>query len=236
MKTKLVGCSFIFQREVEKDGLVSKNVLRCKDSWDITIYESWLKELDRNNCKYEYVSLFGCFEDFARVININFLIVFNKSNVIDMKKMFYKCKSLNTIKLSDFNTSNVTNMSGIFGECPDLTSLDLSTFNTSSVTSMRFMFSGCSSLISLDLSTFNTSSVTDMAGMFCGCNSLSSLNLSSFNMNNVTNMSQMFDGCLNLKIVDLSKLNDNSFEYIIHGLGIYNSLDNMYMNTIMMMV
>ena len=210
MKTKLVGCSFIFQREVEKDGLVSKNVLRCKDSWDITIYESWLKELDRNNCKYEYVSLFGCFEDFARVININFLIVFNKSNVIDMKKMFYKCKSLNTIKLSDFNTSNVTNMSGIFGECPDLTSLDLS--------------------------TFNTSSVTDMAGMFCGCNSLSSLNLSSFNMNNVTNMSQMFDGCLNLKIVDLSKLNDNSFEYIIHGLGIYNSLDNMYMNTIMMMV
>ena len=117
-----------------------------------------------------------------------------------MKKMFYKCKSLNTIELSDFNTSNVTNMSGMFGECPGLTSLDLS--------------------------TFNTCNVTDMSYMFYGCSSLSSVNLSSFNMNNVTNMSQMFDGCSNLEIVDLSKHNDSGFEYIILGLGRCDSLDN----------
>ena len=56
-----------------------------------------------NICKYECVSLFGCFKGFSRVRNINFPIGFNTSNVIDMKKMFYKCKSLNTIELSDFN-------------------------------------------------------------------------------------------------------------------------------------
>ena len=64
---------------------------------------------------------FGCFEGFVRVRNINFPIVFDAINVIDMRKMFYKCKSLNKIKLSDFNTSNVTNVSGIFGKCPGLT-------------------------------------------------------------------------------------------------------------------
>ena len=34
-----------------------------------------------------------------------------------MSYMFYYCKSLNNLNISNFNTKNVTNMSGIFADC-----------------------------------------------------------------------------------------------------------------------
>ena len=44
--------------------------------------------------------------------------------------MFYDCKSLKSLDISNFNTQNVNNMSGMFYNCKSLTSLDVSNFNT----------------------------------------------------------------------------------------------------------
>ena len=47
----------------------------------------------------------------------------------------------------------------MFYGCKDITEIDLSNFNTSEVTDMYNMFYGCSSLSSLDVSNFDTSKV-----------------------------------------------------------------------------
>ena len=60
--------------------------------------------------------------------------------------MFYDCKSLTNINLSNFNTQKVINMEYLFNGCSSLTNINLSNFNNQNLTNMGFMFSGCSSL------------------------------------------------------------------------------------------
>ena len=54
--------------------------------------------------------------------------------------MFYNCKSLTSLNLSNFNTNNVKNMNHMFCNCSSLNSLDLSNFNTNNVKDMDKMF------------------------------------------------------------------------------------------------
>ena len=82
-----------------------------------------------------------------------------------MSGMFYNCRALTTLDLSNFDTSNVTDMNYIFYGCGALT-LNVSNFDTSNVTNMRYMFGYCSKLTNLNVSNFDTSSVTNMTGMF----------------------------------------------------------------------
>ena len=114
--------------------------------------------------------------------------------------MFWSCKSIINLNLSNFNTQNVTNMSHMFGGCNTLQSLTLFNFNTQNVTNMHRMFLCCYLLKNLNLSTFNTQNVTDMGFMFGGCYSLTNLNLSNFNTLNVFDMLGMFDGCNSLSL------------------------------------
>ena len=57
-----------------------------------------------------------------------------------MSYMFYECKSLKELNLSNFNTNNVRNMEYIFCGCSSLQELNLSNFNTSNVYNMNRMF------------------------------------------------------------------------------------------------
>ena len=150
------------------------------------------------------------FENFKKLIQINFNKNFNTSNVTTMTYMFNNCSSLTSLDFSNFNTSKVTNMSYMFMSCSSLTSLDLSSFNTASVTEMSWMFYNCSSLTSLDLSSFNTSKVTNMNNMFRNCSSLTSLDFSSFNTSNVTDMVGMFYNCSSLTSLDFSSFNTSN--------------------------
>ena len=114
--------------------------------------------------------------------------------------MFWGCKSIINLNLSNFNTQNVSNMSHMFGGCNTLQSLTLFNFNTQKVTNMHRMFLCCYLLKNLNLSTFNTQNVTDMGFMFGGCYSLTNLNLSNFNTLKVFDMLGMFDGCNSLSL------------------------------------
>ena len=80
---------------------------------------------------------------------------FFKKNLNKTNYMFYGCKYLTNIDLSNFNTKNVTNMGDMFNGCELLTNINLSNFNTQNVTTMKSMFYGCTSLTNINLSNFN---------------------------------------------------------------------------------
>ena len=132
---------------------------------------------------------------------------YNTENVTNMKNMFGDCKSLKNINLLNLNTQNVINMSDMFSGCISLTNIDLSNFNTENVTNMSYMFNECKSLIDINLSNFNIKNVTKLNEMFSGCSSLKTINLNIFDTQNVTNMNGMFNGCNSLEKIDLSNFN-----------------------------
>ena len=47
-----------------------------------------------------------------------------------MSSLFFDCKSLINLNLSNFNTENVLDMSYMFGGCLNLKNLDISNFET----------------------------------------------------------------------------------------------------------
>ena len=132
---------------------------------------------------------------------------FNTTKVENMFGMFFFCEKLSSLVLSNFNTANVTDMSNMFSYCINLSSLDIPNFNTAKVTDMSYMFNMCQKLTELNLSNFKTEKVKNMKYMFSYCNMLEKLNLSNFNTAEVTNMSGMFCGCYKLPSLNLSNFN-----------------------------
>ena len=126
----------------------------------------------------------------------------------DIKYWFYNCAKLTEIEgIEKLDTSNVTSMTKLFYNCKSLTNLDLSNFDTSKVTNMSWMFNGCNSLINLDVSSFDTSNVTTMELMFIYCKSLKNLDVTNFNTKNVENMWNMFTDMTSLTELDLRNFN-----------------------------
>ena len=71
---------------------------------------------------------------------------FDTANVTDMNNMFYYCKALNSLDLSNFNTANVADMSYMFSQCLSLKSLDIRNFDMGKVTNSSGMFSNVGEL------------------------------------------------------------------------------------------
>ena len=159
-------------------------------------------------------SLESEFKDCENIVSIPKINYTNKA--ISMKNMFYGCKSLTTLDVSNFDTSNVTDMNNMFSFCNKLTTLDVSNWDTSNVTDMGLMFFnwitffGPSKLESLDVSKWDTSNVTNMSSMFYGCNSLTSLDISNWDTSNVKNMDRMFIFCLSIKSLDVSNFDTSN--------------------------
>ena len=146
------------------------------------------------------------------------------SNVTSMYNMFANCSSLTSLDVSNFDTSNVTDMYEMFAECSSLTSLDISHFDTCNVTNMFYMFAGCKGLANLDVSHFDTSNVMDMRGMFVHCSSLTSLDVSNFNTSKVSEMSHMFGYCSSLTSLDVSNFDTSN---VINMLGMFFNCNNL---------
>ena len=71
-----------------------------------------------------------------------------------MDNMFYNCKSLTSINISNFDTQNVESFYHMFRNCTSLTSIDLSNFNTQKVEFYDEMFYYCENLVYIDISNF----------------------------------------------------------------------------------
>lgn len=220
----------------DKNKQTSDNAIYARPLWanyverkaiQTVVFDESFKDARPKSC-YQW---FYCFEGLTKIEHLDYL---NTSEVENMREMFFKCTSLETLDLSSFNTekvtnmlamfegsmslrtiklpkgfigSNVTNLNATFRGCASLTELDLSGSNAEKVKNMGNMFDGCVALSNLNLSGFKTGSLTDMQYLFSSCQSLESLDLSGFNTENVTSMVSMFSQCSSLRSLDLSSFN-----------------------------
>ena len=140
-----------------------------------------LKRMDRafaNNWILEYIDLTGTdtsqVTTFSEAFKQNYLLTqidgledFDTSNAENMYMMFYGCRVLGFLNLSNWNTSNVIDMGQMFDYLYELKSLDISSFDTSNVTNMYGMFSDCKKIETIYVgSGWNTSQVTNGNSMF----------------------------------------------------------------------
>ena len=206
------------------------------DTITIVKFDESFRDYHRLTSAYR---MFDGLKQLSQIINLDYL---DTENVTNMYSMFYDCKNLESLDVTNFNTENVTTMLFMFYGCEKLKSLDLSNFNTENVTTMRYMFSGCKNLESLDLSNFNTENVETLYRMFENCSMLENLNLSNFNTAKVTDMHAMFRNCSKLKNLIRSNFNTtrvttmgamfedcSSLESI--DLSDFNTADVTYMNS-----
>ena len=169
--------------------------------------------------------LFGNYES---VIEINNLKKLDTSKVTNMKQLFYNCKVLSELDLSNFKTSNVVNMSGMFNNLKTIEQLNLENFDTSNVTDMSYMFQWSDHIKSLNVSHFDTSKVTNMSGMFQGMTNLTDLDVSHFDTSNVTDMSYMFQWSNKISPLDVSNWNTSkvtNMKSMFQGVNVATVLD-----------
>ena len=124
---------------------------------------------------------------------------------VNCMDMFFDCRSLELLNLSNFDTSKVTNMSYMFSGCRALLRLELSSFNTSNVTSMNNMFIICGHLHYLDISNWDTSNVTNMSRMFGFCNSLTTIK-GTLDLSSCEKVDSMFKATSGIKGVHLKNV------------------------------
>ena len=78
------------------------------------------------------------------------------SNTTDIQGLFAYAFNLSKIKgLNTWNTSNIENMSRLFFDCKSITELDLNGFESNNLNNINSMFYGCDNLEKLDLTGFN---------------------------------------------------------------------------------
>lgn len=153
----------------EKDGSVILWTEKSGEGYDLYIAgEGGIKA--PQDCS----NLFGGYKNVKKIL---FSPNFRTDNVKNMRGMFWGCRKLEEICVSDFCTYNVRSMSGMFNECNHLRRLNINNFNTSNVTDMSDMFYGCEQLEEIDVHNFETSSVENMSGMFYGCKRLNKMEM-----------------------------------------------------------
>ena len=149
--------------------------------------------------------------------SIMFLKSFKTHNVTNMQHMFFGCKELQLLNLSNLYFEKVINMSNMFSNCERLESVnfgDESNDNSSAtkeLTTASCMFYGCTKLTRIKFRNgffYSGEKFLDMSSLFKNCSSLNSLNLDKCNIQKVGNIGDMFNGCSKLETIDLGK---NSF-------------------------
>lgn len=130
-------------------------------------------------------TLEGMFKNCYRLRSVEFSH-FDVSDVKSMKDMFSNCTSL-TKAILNFDTLNAEDMSGMFYQCRNLKSLDLSELDTSSVKNMDEMFNGCRNLVSIYVSErWSTQNVVTGKNMFKDCVKLQGGNGTKYNSREVS--------------------------------------------------
>ena len=145
----------------------------------------------------------------------------------DVNSMFYNCNSLKSLYLNKFDINKVVNMSYMFYNCIKLSTLSHN-FGTSITKDMKGMFQNCESLTSISLSNFRSTAVQVTWNMFKGCKSLQTLNLGSFYTSNVVDMESMFEGCSSLVSLNLRNFYTSKVQYMNKMFKDCEKLESLY--------
>ena len=163
-----------------------------------------LKDLDISAIR-DMSSLFKDNSDF----NISEVETWDFSEVEVMDEMFWGCKELKSIKLT--NLSKVVSMQGCFSWCSKLKSVEL--LGTHNLKLMVNTFAYSTKLTTVYIPQME--SVTDMLKCFHMCGLLQSMNINS---NKLYRLWDCFRGCAKLKEVTISDTTFlNNAEHCFHG-------------------
>ena len=110
--------------------------------------------------------------------------------------------------LAHMTSDGYKKLAAMFYNCKSLKTLDISNFNTAYSRNMAYMFYDCESIQDINLKNFKTNNVTNMYAMFRYDKNLKKLDLTSFESTNLTECSSMFDTCLELKKIYVSEIFD----------------------------
>ena len=125
-----------------------------------------LSNFDTRNVYY-FNSMFKFCSKLKEIKGLYKLNAFKASETVDM---FFACKSLASIDISNFNSQNLVNISSMFAYCSNLKEIKgLNNFKSNIIENLNYLFSGCTSLTTIDLTDFNTKNVKTMEGMFNNC-------------------------------------------------------------------
>ena len=177
-------------------------IKKWKNDWDKKEITKMIIDESFSDYKLYKCDLFADCNNLTTIEGIRYL---NTSQVTSMSGMFYNCRSLKSLDLSQLNTDKVTTLSAMFKNCESITSINMSGVNTQNVTSMSDMFANCSNLVDLDISGFDTKNVESTNEMFRGCSKLTTIDISSFNTSKVKELDGMFNDCTALTTILVGK-------------------------------
>ena len=221
------GTGFVCYKEKDNPYVTYNDVKPLDSIGNVIYWDEWEEDKDfedekeiKENCEIKINDIiipFSFFYKFNKA-GINIIQYSFKQNLKKIDFLFYGCKSLINIDLSNFNSQNITNMASLFRDCNSLTHINLSNFNTNNATEMSCLFYGCSSLINIDLSSFDTRNALYLNSMFYGCGSLINMNISHFNIQNVMDMSLMFCDCNSIIDINLFNFNNQNEDIEMGGM------------------
>ena len=94
-----------------------------------------------------------------------------------------------------FYQKNNNNFDYMFYGCKKLNNIDVSNFNSSNCNSIKYMYYQCENIKLIDMINWDMSNISDISYLFNGCKNLDKIKISS-NFKNIENltMSYVFDG------------------------------------------
>ena len=121
--------------------------------------------------------------DKAKVIDIS---GWDTSNVINMSYMFNRCTKLKKIVgIENLDVSKLKTTKIMFYGCKNLVELDLTNWNTISLENMSYMFYNCANLkIIKNIENWQLTSIKDVSYMFYECTKLD-VDLSNWDLRNI---------------------------------------------------
>ena len=185
---------------INKSSKLNKIKVESKDQLQSIIQERYNKNklfIDLTDLDIsELDDLCDIFDRLNKVEVIN-IYGWNTSNVITMEDMFCFCGKLkNIIGIENLDVSNVEYANNMFYECKNLVELDLTNWNPVSLQDAYEMFSGCSNLkIIKNIENWQLPNIKDISYMFYKCAKLD-VDLSNWNLTNIKYSSnlKMTDG------------------------------------------
>lgn len=143
-------------------------------------------------------------DQIQRVISI-----LNNQPIEQIYHMFYECKLLVNIDLSQMNLQSVDTLHSLFENCDKLKTIKLPPFGLNSSVSLLNTFNGCESLINITLPSSilnNTVKVNNLYNTFMDCTNLPNLVINNIvkkmNVSECTMLIYSFTRCMQLTEID----------------------------------
>ena len=128
------------------------------------------------------------------------------SNIKTVYRMFYQCKGLNSINISNHtNLSGIEDFNGMFMGCTNLNTVDIAGTALPNAKTFEGMFNGCTNLITVDITDTALPNAKTFVNMFRECSNLQEIiGLETVSAPKLESINFMFYNCKSLTRIDLS--------------------------------